>query len=470
MVIVMICPICNTTNSDTARFCKVCGRPFTHSERVEQEEYIVPDFNPNDVLRRRHNQIEVAGFSQIDDQPDNKHSEATEENSDFSNLVTDETLALVKCPHCGKDTYFDTEQSKTVCNRCGGVMMYDQVEFPQAEVPYDARTDCIIKGGILVKYNGRKEHVVLPDGIIAIGEKAFEKNTTVKSVKIPASVKAIRDEAFNGCINLSSVLMCNGLVAIGSKVFYQAGIERIFIPNTVQAIGKATFKQCPNLIEADMSGCQLKVIEDSLFSKCSKLKEVKLPSQVQSIGNYAFKECEELQRMLLPNSVTKIGQSAFRSCTSLLSFSSSPNIAEIGECAFMESAITSFGIAGTITTIEKDTFSSCPNLVYVSIGKSVNRITDRAFANNEHLMIIDLPFEIEEIESLAFDGCESLYFLTKYYDFYYGLLKFTTKYKIEQKTAGVKEFLLNLWSTVTSGATSALQAVKEKTSEMKNKK
>ena len=480
MVIIMICPICNTNNSDTAKFCKICGHPFPQSERAEQEEYIVPDFNPEEELfNRLHNQTADAASTQEDNQPDD--SESSTANALFSNLVTDETLALVKCPHCGKDTYFDTEQSKTVCSHCGAVMLYNEVELPQAEIPYDASADCVIKDGVLIKYNGNAKDIILPDGIITIGNKAFEKNTSIESVDIPASVKSIGDEAFSGCTNLVSVLMCEGLISIGAKAFYQSGIKWLYVPETVQTIGKAAFKQCPNLIEADLSGCQLKIIEDSLFSKCGKLKEAKLPNQIQSIGNFAFRECESLQRMLLPNSVTKIGQAAFRSCKSLLSFSSSPNIAEIGESAFMESAITSFNIVGTITTIEKDTFNSCPNLVCVSICKSVNHITDGAFAHNRNLMIIDLPQEIEEIEPLSFSGCDSLYFLTKYYEFYYGTLSFTTKYKMEQKTASAKESLSKLWSNISSGAsgafskakesaTSALQAAKEKNSEMKNKK
>ena len=484
MVIIMICPICNTNNSDTAKFCKICGHPFPQSERAEQEEYIVPDFNPEEELfNRLHNQTADAASTQEDNQPDD--SESSTANALFSNLVTDETLALVKCPHCGKDTYFDTEQSKTVCYQCGAVMMYDEVEFPQAEITYDARTDCVINDSVLVKYNGKAKKVVLPEGITAIGGKAFEKNTTIESVEIPASVKSIGDNAFSGCTNLLSVLMCKALISIGSKAFFQSGIKWLCIPDTVQVIGKAAFKECPNLTEADLSECQLKVIEDSLFSKCVKLKEAKLSNQIQSIGNFAFKECESLQRMVLPNSVTKIGQAAFRSCKSLLSFSSPPNLAEIGESAFMECAITSFRISDTITKIEKDAFCSCPNLVYVVIGKSVNRITDRAFANNKQLMIIDLPFEIEKIEPLAFDGCESLYFVTKYYEFYYGSLSFTTKYKVEQKTKSAKESFSKLWSNIsagvsrafskakkgiTSGTNNALQAAKQKISENRNKK
>ena len=59
---------------------------------------------------------------------------------------------------------------------------------------------------ILVKYEGNEEDVVIPDGVIKIGEGAFA-NTKISSVTIPDSVKSIGEEAFMNCNHLGKVTM-----------------------------------------------------------------------------------------------------------------------------------------------------------------------------------------------------------------------------------------------------------------------
>jgi len=59
--------------------------------------------------------------------------------------------------------------------------------------------DFIIENGVLIAYNGANETVIVPDGITAIGEIAFEWNENLKQVILPQSLQEIGFFAFRGC-------------------------------------------------------------------------------------------------------------------------------------------------------------------------------------------------------------------------------------------------------------------------------
>lgn len=78
------------------------------------------------------------------------------------------------------------------------------VTAPSRDFTFDATT------GTIKKYNGNDTVVVIPPTISSwpvtkIGEDAFQDNTTITSVTIPASVTEIGSNAFAGCTNLTIV-------------------------------------------------------------------------------------------------------------------------------------------------------------------------------------------------------------------------------------------------------------------------
>ena len=64
-----------------------------------------------------------------------------------------------------------------------------------------------IKDGILVKYNGAGGEVVVPDGVIAIGERAFEENEKITSLTLPDGVTSVGKLAFSGCSGLKTIVL-----------------------------------------------------------------------------------------------------------------------------------------------------------------------------------------------------------------------------------------------------------------------
>lgn len=64
--------------------------------------------------------------------------------------------------------------------------------------------DFTVEEGVLTRYNGSAENVVIPSSVTGIGNRAFVSNKTMKSVVIPGSVTSIGDYAFSDCKSLKA--------------------------------------------------------------------------------------------------------------------------------------------------------------------------------------------------------------------------------------------------------------------------
>lgn len=110
---------------------------------------------------------------------------------------------------------------------------------------------------VLVKYTGKATVISIPEDITYIGS-AFEGNTTITKVVIPASVEVICDGAFSSCTKLEDVSMANNTkegasLVIGSLAFEGTLIKSVFIPTHVTEIAADAFADCENLTEIQVS-------------------------------------------------------------------------------------------------------------------------------------------------------------------------------------------------------------------------
>ena len=110
--------------------------------------------------------------------------------------------------------------------------------------------------------------VKIPEGVIIIGEYAFDSCTGLTSVTIPKSVTTIGDSAFSNCFSLAGITIPAGVV----------------------------------------------IIDDYAFAGCSRLQSIEIPLSVTSIGMFAFAECSSLTEVSIPSSVKSIGYCAFDEC------------------------------------------------------------------------------------------------------------------------------------------------------------
>ena len=97
--------------------------------------------------------------------------------------------------------------------------------------------------------NKTLKHVIIPNTVVEIEEKAFEYCTALQSVMIPdGDIEKIGVEAFFYCTSLSSVTLGNGLEFISAGAFgYCESLERLTVPDSVTRIENAAFTKCDNL-------------------------------------------------------------------------------------------------------------------------------------------------------------------------------------------------------------------------------
>lgn len=254
------------------------------------------------------------------------------------------------------------------------------VTAPSRDFTFDATT------GTIKKYNGNDTVVVIPPTINSwpvtkIGEDAFQDNTTITSVTIPASVTEIGSNAFAGCTNLTSV---NYIGGDWSKLTIQSGNpavedaakdaanEQLFdfefiLNNTAVVVISYKGTAADVTIPSRYKGKPVTVIDPVAFYNNSAVTSVTIPDSVTAIPDYAFGYCSQLTNISIPNSVTFIGFSAFNSCTSLKSITLPSSLSTIQSYAFYNCEnLKTIRIPVSVTSIGNYAFDVCPSLMTVT--------------------------------------------------------------------------------------------------------
>lgn len=114
----------------------------------------------------------------------------------------------------------------------GGVTAYTRAALT---VPITRNGDFTLRGSVLTGYSGKGGAITLPEGITAIGKKAFYQNTAVTSVTVPLSLRAVGESAFEGCTALQSIQLPNDLHLIGQNAFLGCtAMEGFYMPHKAQ--------------------------------------------------------------------------------------------------------------------------------------------------------------------------------------------------------------------------------------------
>lgn len=156
-------------------------------------------------------------------------------------------------------------------------------------------TDFDISDGILNKYNGTDENVVVPSNlcVVEIGVSAFSSNKSLKSAVVP-----------------------EGVMILGSSFVSCTALESVILPSTLRKMKSLAFLGCNNLRNINIPD-GLKTISGYAFARCSSLESIDL-SNVETILYNAFEECTNLTDIVLGSSLSSIGEDAFENCSDVI--------------------------------------------------------------------------------------------------------------------------------------------------------
>ena len=216
--------------------------------------------------------------------------------------------------------------------------------------------DFVIRKGILSKYTGNKDDVIIPDGVTEIKGLAFFGCRNIKSITITNKVTKIGERAFCNCESITTITIPESVTHIGWNAFGGCtNLKSVVMKSNVEDIEDCAFHDCKGLADEngfvivanvlyDYFGTKENIeipntvtkISQSAFTKCKDLKNVKFSYTVLSIEAVAFCECENLTEIVFPNSTENIGIGAFRRCTNLKSITFGGNLKAIGANAFSE--------------------------------------------------------------------------------------------------------------------------------------
>lgn len=194
-------------------------------------------------------------------------------------------------------------------------------------------------------YGKEFSSVVIKDGITAIGNYAFA-NTKIKSITLGKDVQRIGNYAFESCGSLEDLVMSDAVTEIGQYAFASAGLKSI-----------------------DLSATQVTAIGNRAFQNCKKLEKIKLPSGLTTLGTYVFSGCSALRAVLglEDTQVTEVPMRTFASCTSLENIVLSEKVTSIASYAFNgAAALKNVVIPGDdITIAAASAFTNVTAAIYV---------------------------------------------------------------------------------------------------------
>ncbi len=192
------------------------------------------------------------------------------------------------------------------------------------------------------------------------------------SITIPASVKAIGPDAFNGCVSLTSVTIegladgTSALLGIGARAFNGCTLisQSFTIPESVDYVGAYAFAGA-GITEVTWNSPS--IVREYTFSGCTALQSVTLNGAVTQIEPYAFSGCTQLSQIELPESLVNLGDKPA---------SNSYNAIYIVDGGvFMNcTSLTSVNIPAGVEFIPAQTFAGCTQLANVTFNNATVRL------------------------------------------------------------------------------------------------
>lgn len=196
--------------------------------------------------------------------------------------------------------------------------------------------------------------IVIPDNVMYNGGKYpvremrgdIFRGTTIKSVKLPSTLREIPNSAFR-----------------------ETSLTEVVIPASVKRVQGSAFYGCTKLTKVVFEGEEIEELH-GCFQNCTSLKSIRLPRRVGLTSYGMFEGCVNLTDVTLPENLTEIGSQTFSGCRSLKSVAVPPTVTKVGDSAFAGSGVVELDLSG-VREFGLGCFLGCKSLKTVKLNASL---------------------------------------------------------------------------------------------------
>lgn len=171
----------------------------------------------------------------------------------------------------------------------------------------------------IIEYDGIQYHFEDGEGIATL----YHINPTLDSIRdtivIPAEIM-YHNQAFKVTI-------------VGDHAFYMSRVKNVVLPSTIDSIGSYAFYRCSTLLSIEIPE-NIRVIADHAFDGCYRITRVRFPESLRVIEDNAFFRCTELDSIVIPDACERIGRLAFNECNGIHTLVLGASLRELGDRAF----------------------------------------------------------------------------------------------------------------------------------------
>lgn len=201
---------------------------------------------------------------------------------------------------------------------------------------------------------------------------------------------------------------------LGDKILAQtenlADVNRLTVTGTLNEEDIYSIKnRLPNLLEIDLSGVNMPVMNSELFINRTALEKIILPKNLKEISAHALESCVSLESIHFPDSLRKIGINALYNCKKIKEIIVPEGVSAIENSAFYGcSGLEVLHLPSTLKIVANSLAYNCKRLTDLSLPNGIEKIESYAFNWASNLSTVTLPSTLMSLEPGAFGSCITL--------------------------------------------------------------
>lgn len=209
-------------------------------------------------------------------------------------------------------------------------------DFPKEDTSASRRERAFakIQRPFIISQDGKKlikcgevQNATIPKGIEIICDGAFQTddffaNTDLREVIIASSIRCIGNHVFEGCHNLTTILLPDGLTQIGDKAFAYTNVKKFVIPKSLIYLGINPFASIENIEIQCPEGSIFKIKNGLLYNSLSKesislchdMDVLEINENVELLNEFSFGG-KRINKLIIPPHIKEIRHGALVGAT-----------------------------------------------------------------------------------------------------------------------------------------------------------